>query len=230
MIKSILKSYFTVSILFLLGFTNFTNANAYLELKNIDRKIYVATKQQEILNKRLGVERSKRNSKAWIKAYKKKIIEIHRDELLYRSQRVHIKKDVWKIEEKERYLERRLSSFPGDIYINIDKSQQIMDVYKGDQLIYSWLCSTGRAGYLTPYGDFNPYYTVKMHYSKQWDNSPMPYSVFFHHGFAIHGTNYVRSLGRRASHGCVRLSERNARKIYNLARKYGYKRVHINIA
>lgn len=72
--------------------------------------------------------------------------------MLYRSQRVQIQKEVWKLEAKERDLERRLSSFPGDIYINIDKSQQIMDVYKGDQLIYSWLCSTARAGYVTPYG------------------------------------------------------------------------------
>ena len=149
--------------------------------------------------------------------------------MYYRSQRVQIQKEVWKIEQRERSLERRLSSFPGDIYINIDRSQQIMDIYKGDQLIYSWLCSTGKAGYVTPYGDFKPYHTVKMHYSKQWDMSPMPYSVFFHHGFAIHGTNYVRSLGNRASHGCVRLSKKNARKIYNLVRKYGYKRIYINI-
>ena len=230
MIQSILKSSFMVSVFFLFSFTNLANANYYLELKNIDRKIYVAAKQQELLNKRLLKERSKRNSKAWIKAYKKKIIEIHRDELLYRSQRVQIQKEVWKVEAIEKNLERKLSSFPGDIYIIIDKSRQIIDVYKGDQLIYSWLCSTGRAGYVTPYGDFHPYHTVKMHYSKQWDNSPMPYSVFFHKGFAIHGTNYVRSLGRRASHGCIRLSNKNARKIYNLARKYGYKSVHITIA
>ena len=229
MIKNILKLYFSVSIFFLLGFTNFASANSYLEMNNIERKIYVASKQKELLNKRVLKEKSKR-SKAWIKAYNKKIAEIHKDELYYRSQRVQIQKEVWKLEARERELERKLSSFPGDVYINIDKSRQTMDVYKGNQLIYSWLCSTGRAGYVTPYGDFNPYHAVKMHYSKQWDNSPMPYSVFFHHGFAIHGTNYVRSLGRRASHGCVRLSERNARKIYNLARKYGYKRVHINIA
>ena len=229
MIKNIFKLYFSVSIFFLLGFTNFTSANSYMEMKHIDRKIYVAAKQQELLNKRITRESSKR-SRAWIKAYKKKIAEIHKDELYYRSQRVQIQNEVWKLEARERDLERRLSSFPGDIYINIDKSRQTMDVYKGNQLIYCWLCSTGKAGYVTPYGDFNPYYTVRMHYSKQWDNSPMPYSVFFHHGFAIHGTNYVRSLGRRASHGCVRLSERNARKIYNLARKYGYKRMHISIA
>ena len=229
MTKNFYKS-FIISILLLVNLTVFSEANYYLEMKKIDRKVYVAAKQQELLSKTLQVGKNRGNSKAWIKAYKKKISEIHRDEVYYRSQRVQIQKEVWKIEQRERGFERRLSSFPGDIYINIDKSQQIMDVYKGDQLIYSWLCSTGKAGYVTPYGDFKPYHTVKMHYSKQWDNSPMPYSVFFHHGFAIHGTNYVRSLGSRASHGCVRLSKKNAKKIYNLARKYGYKRVHINIA
>jgi len=229
MIKNILKLIFNVSIFLLLGFAHFANANYYLEMKHVDRKIYVAVKQQELLHKRVLLEGNKR-SKAWIKAYKKKIAEIRKDEVYHRSQRVQIQKEVWKLKERERDLERRLSSFPGDIYINIDRSRQTMDVYKGDQLIYSWLCSTGKKGYITPYGDFKPYHTVKMHYSRQWDNSPMPYSVFFHHGFAIHGTNYVRSLGRRASHGCVRLREQNARKIYNLARKYGYKRIHIYIA
>jgi len=105
-----------------------------------------------------------------------------------------------------------------------------MKVYKGKVLIYSWLCSTGKKGYRTPSGNYNPYHAVKMHYSKKWHNAPMPYSVFYYKGFAIHGTNYVRNLGRQASHGCIRLHPRHAKKIYNLVRKYGYKRIHIRVA
>jgi len=49
----------------------------------------------------------------------------------------------------------------------------------------------------------------------------MPYSVFFRGGYAIHGTGYVKSLGRPVSHGCVRLHPRNAATLYRLVRSYG---------
>ncbi len=43
------------------------------------------------------------------------------------------------------------------------------------------------------------------HYSKEWDDAPMPHSIFFtKRGHAIHGTDYARRLGDPASHGCVR--------------------------
>ena len=60
-----------------------------------------------------------------------------------------------------------------------------------------------------------------MWYSRKYDNSPMPHSIFFHGGYAIHGTDAVKSLGRPASHGCVRLHPRNARRLYNLVKAHG---------
>ena len=51
--------------------------------------------------------------------------------------------------------------------------------------------------------------------------SPMPYSVFFHGGYAIHGTNAVSRLGSPASHGCVRLDTKNAAKFYSLVKQVG---------
>ncbi len=68
-----------------------------------------------------------------------------------------------------------------------------------------------------------------MHYSSKYHNSPMPHSIFFRGGYAIHGTNAVSRLGRRASHGCVRLHRANARRLYNLVRKYGKGRTRIVI-
>ena len=196
---------------------------------NVWRKIYVAVTQQKMLKKTLRSGKANGQRRAWVKAYNNKIADIHAEELYHRSQRVDVQKEVWKIESQERRLEKRLSSFPGDIYINIDKYQQTMEVYKGNQLIYSWLCSTGKNGYETPYGEYKPYHTEKLHLSKQWDDAKMPYSVFFHEGYAIHGTNYLRRLGSKASHGCIRLSNKNAKKIYNLTRKYGYSRINISI-
>ena len=52
-----------------------------------------------------------------------------------------------------------------------------------------------------------------MWYSKQYDDAPMPYSVFFKGGYAIHGTGYVSQLGRPASHGCIRVPMFAARRL-----------------
>jgi lipoprotein-anchoring transpeptidase ErfK/SrfK len=68
-----------------------------------------------------------------------------------------------------------------------------------------------------------------MHYSRKYDNSPMPHSIFFKGGYAIHGTGYVRYLGRPASHGCIRLAPGNAARLFSLVRQHGFRDVRIVI-
>ena len=99
--------------------------------------------------------------------------------------------------------------------IVVDKSTQTMTV-DSDEGQYEWPVSTARKGYYTPSGSFRPYSLQTMHYSKKYDNSPMPYSIFFTGGFAIHGTPHVGNLGRPASHGCVRLHPENARTLFSI--------------
>jgi len=66
---------------------------------------------------------------------------------------------------------------------------------------------------------FKPFRMEIDHYSEEWDNAPMPYSIFFtQEGHAIHGTNHS-SLGRPASHGCVRLSVKNAATLWALVKR-----------
>ena len=86
---------------------------------------------------------------------------------------------------------------------------------------YSWKVSTARRGYRTPTGTFRPTRMYKRYYSKKYHHSPMPWSVFFYHGYAIHGTTAIRHLGRPASHGCIRLHPDNARKLFDLVKEYG---------
>ena len=64
-------------------------------------------------------------------------------------------------------------------------------------------------------------------YSRKYGWSPMPHSIFFHKGYAIHGTLYVSRLGRRASHGCVRLHPSNAATLFALVRSQGMARTRI---
>ncbi len=102
----------------------------------------------------------------------------------------------------------------------INLSTQTMDVLVDGQLRYSWKVSTGRKGFHTPTGSYKPYYLNSMHYSKKYDNAPMPHSVFYSGGFAVHGTYAVKGLGAPASHGCTRLAPQNAKTFFNLVMKY----------
>jgi lipoprotein-anchoring transpeptidase ErfK/SrfK len=103
----------------------------------------------------------------------------------------------------------------------IDVSSQTMTISKYGQVIYRWRVSTARSGYITPRGTYRPQRLHRMWYSRKYDMSPMPYSVFFHGGYAVHGTNAVKRLGTPASHGCVRLDTANAATFYTLVKQVG---------
>jgi lipoprotein-anchoring transpeptidase ErfK/SrfK len=80
--------------------------------------------------------------------------------------------------------------------------------------------STGAEEYDTPGGTFTPFRMDIDHHSDEWDNAPMPYSIFFTDaGIAVHGTYERRSLGRAVSHGCVRLSVKNAATLWKLVKQ-----------
>jgi lipoprotein-anchoring transpeptidase ErfK/SrfK len=104
-----------------------------------------------------------------------------------------------------------------ETYITISKSQQMMQV-DSDYGSYQWPVSTARRGYYTPTGTFHPYSLQPMHYSRKYDNAPMPHSIFFSGGFAIHATPHTGNLGRPASHGCVRLHPSHASTLYNIVK------------
>ncbi len=107
------------------------------------------------------------------------------------------------------------------VVVRIDNSAQRMHVLVDGMLAYVWPISTARRGYRTPPGNYRVQRMERMWYSRKYDMSPMPYSLFFHGGYAIHGTNDIRRLGRPASHGCVRLHPSHARTLYNLVKSYG---------
>lgn len=115
-----------------------------------------------------------------------------------------------------------------EVFITVVKSDQVMYVETPTDT-FEWRVSTARSGYKTPVGDFKPYLLKKMHYSKKYDNAPMPNSIFFHGGYAIHATYDVKNLGRPASHGCIRLSPRDAKWLYQLVREYGKENTYIRI-
>ena len=112
---------------------------------------------------------------------------------------------------------------------NIDVSSQTMTVSRYGQVLYRWSVSTARKGYFTPRGSYRPQWTARMWYSRKYDNSPMPYSVFFHGGYAIHGTTDIRRLGTPASHGCVRLLPDNAKIFFQMVKDFGMENTLITV-
>jgi lipoprotein-anchoring transpeptidase ErfK/SrfK len=111
----------------------------------------------------------------------------------------------------------------------VDVSTQRMYVTVDGGSYAVWKVSTARRGYYTPRGSFRPKVLKRMHYSRKYENSPMPYSVFFSGGYAIHGTQYVRRLGSPASHGCIRLHTANAANLYYLIKRYGQGSTRIRV-
>ncbi|MDB5650958.1 MAG: L,D-transpeptidase [Hyphomicrobiales bacterium] len=104
--------------------------------------------------------------------------------------------------------------------ILIDLSSQTMRV-ASSRGVEVWPVSTARSGYVTPRGSYRPTRLERMHYSRKYDNAPMPWSIFFRGGYAIHGTGSVSQLGRPASHGCVRLAPRNASRLFSMVSAEG---------
>jgi hypothetical protein len=105
--------------------------------------------------------------------------------------------------------------------VTIDKSTQRMTVAVGGATRHVFKISTGRAGFGTPNGHFRPQRLARTWFSKKYYNSPMPHSIFFHGGYAIHGSYEIRRLGGPASHGCVRLHPGDAATLFALVRSEG---------
>jgi lipoprotein-anchoring transpeptidase ErfK/SrfK len=116
------------------------------------------------------------------------------------------------------------------LLVVIDKAAQQMAVYVDGEERYRWPVSTGAPAYSTPSGSFVPFRLEEDHFSEEWDDAPMPHSIFFtQKGHAIHGTPKTRGLGAAVSHGCVRLAPANAAELFALVTAHGLNETSIEI-
>jgi lipoprotein-anchoring transpeptidase ErfK/SrfK len=107
------------------------------------------------------------------------------------------------------------------VVARISLSSQRMTVIVDGKPRYSWPVSTAKPGYRTPIGTFKPHSLAVWHRSTIYSGSPMPHSIFFKRGYAIHGSYETKYLGRPASHGCIRLHPSAAAQLFSLVRKHG---------
>jgi hypothetical protein len=122
------------------------------------------------------------------------------------------------------------SSAYAAIDISIDKNAQQMTVAVDGAQKFVWPVSTGRPGYDTPNGTFKINRMDADHFSQEWDNAPMPHTMFFDlHGHAIHGFFDEKHLGLAVSHGCVRLSRANATVLFDMVKAQGMASTSVTI-
>ena len=113
--------------------------------------------------------------------------------------------------------------------VTVDISEQQMTVRQDNRVTHRWPVSTARPGYRTPVGTYTPYRLERQWYSTIYDNAPMPYSIFFLRGYAIHGTTDTSHLGQPVSHGCVRLLTENAKTLFGYVKEVGMNETQIVI-
>jgi lipoprotein-anchoring transpeptidase ErfK/SrfK len=113
------------------------------------------------------------------------------------------------------------------VKVRIDRASQTMAVIVDGIHRYTWPVSTGRRGYGTPTGVFHPQMLAARWFSRRYYHSPMPHAIFFHGGFAIHGSYEIARLGGPASHGCVRLHPADAAILFGLVRREGIRNTTI---
>src|SRR5260370_15632320 len=89
------------------------------------------------------------------------------------------------------------------VLVTIDKSTQRMMVAVDGNLRWVWPTSTGQLGHDTPSGRYTAFRMEADHFSKEWDDAPMPHSIFFSPtGHAIHASFNTRRLATPPSHRC----------------------------
>ena len=115
------------------------------------------------------------------------------------------------------------------VVVTVDKSAQRLTVVVDGFVRHQWPVSTARWGYRTPNGSYRPERLERKWFSRKYDWSPMPYSIFFNGGYAIHGSYEISRLGRPASHGCIRLHPDNAKTFFQLVQKSGKENTLISI-
>ena len=113
--------------------------------------------------------------------------------------------------------------------ILVEKASQRMVVIQDGYMRYIWPVSTGRDNLQTPTGIYTPQRMERNWFSTAYYGSPMPYAIFFHNGYAIHGSYAINQLGGPASHGCVRLHPHHAALLFDLAQQEGRENTTIEV-
>jgi lipoprotein-anchoring transpeptidase ErfK/SrfK len=116
----------------------------------------------------------------------------------------------------------RPSGVPADgKWIHVDLSQQTLVAYEGDKAVYATVISSGKEGYEPPTGLFEvqqKYISTTMNARDPIDGfyevEEVPWTLYYHGGYALHGAYWHTDFGKVRSHGCTNIAPVDARWLY----------------
>nr|WP_321445803.1 L,D-transpeptidase family protein [uncultured Cohaesibacter sp.] len=118
-------------------------------------------------------------------------------------------------EKRTKHLD---ASLDAPVQIIVSRKDQRLRVFKDGEEIASSRVSTGKRGHTTPTGIYSILEKRRRHYSNLYDSAPMPYMQrLTWSGIALHESNSVPRYP--ASHGCVRLPNGFAKKLFSLTER-----------
>ena len=191
---------------------------SYLQASSTQDSILLPQQEYEIELAKLKAE----------KAYLNKILYEDKPTYNKRYSKTHNKtydKNTKNTKNTKRSHKRRYRS----LYIRIHIYKQIMKVYKDGRLLYKWAVSTGRKGYETPLGTYRPIFIRESYNSRVCNRLFLKNVIFLKNDLAIFGAGTDRPLKRGDAYRCIKLGNRNSKKLYNLVQQYGKRRVKVRI-
>jgi len=107
----------------------------------------------------------------------------------------------------------------GEIWIDVDLTNQQLHVYKGKNLLSTYIVSTGTWRTPTVTGQYRIYvkYPSANMAGPGYYLPSVPYVMYFYEGYGIHGTYWHNNFGTPMSHGCINLQTDHAEWVYNKA-------------
>ena len=117
---------------------------------------------------------------------------------------------------------KRPSSVPANgKWIHVDLSEQTLVAYEGDKPVYATVISSGKEGYQPPTGLFEveqKYISTTMNATDPIDGfyevEEVPWTLYYHGGYALHGAYWHTDFGKVRSHGCTNIAPVDARWLY----------------
>jgi len=120
----------------------------------------------------------------------------------------------------------RRAKRPSDVpangnWIHVDLSEQTLVAYEGDEPVYATVISSGKEGYEPPTGLFEvqqKYISTTMNATDPIDGfyevEEVPWTLYYHGGYALHGAYWHTDFGKVRSHGCTNIAPVDARWLY----------------
>ncbi|HEX6277982.1 MAG TPA: L,D-transpeptidase [Polyangiaceae bacterium] len=116
---------------------------------------------------------------------------------------------------------------PGERWIDVDLERQLVTAYRGETPVFATLASTGRGAVgseqATPPGSYRVWAKLRASDMDNLENveagsnyaiQSVPWVLYFHRGYGLHGAFWHHAFGRVQSHGCVNLTPADAERLF----------------